>query len=211
MSTPNPHIRRTRTNSRPRTQMQWRKLLGPVPHSESSAELPRRTMTSHQARYVSRIPNVWYNRFRTFERAKEVRLVPRKKRSVPKTGAVWRLSAEEATLAAKPRYNGFACGHGAHGDAKYNRAKSKRTWEHRIEQEGASRGLLPFSADNAKTTPAWQAPLPRNGATEPRQARLGTSSSGSEPPCAASPYPRGNRAPNIPPTRRTERGFPLRP
>ena len=68
----------------------------------------------------------------------------RKKRCVSKTGTVWRLSAEEATLAAKPHYNGFACGHGAHGDAKYNRAKSKRAWKHRIEQEGASRGSFPF-------------------------------------------------------------------
>ncbi len=67
-----------------------------------------------------------------------------KKCAVPKTGAVWRLSAEEATLAAKPRYNGFACGHGAHGDAKYNRAKAKRTWEKHRELEGASRGSFPF-------------------------------------------------------------------
>ena len=31
----------------------------------------------------------------------------------PKSDVVWRQSAEEATLASKPRYNGFACGHGA--------------------------------------------------------------------------------------------------
>ena len=30
----------------------------------------------------------------------------------PKDAVVWRQSAGEATLAAKPRYNGFACGHG---------------------------------------------------------------------------------------------------
>ena len=41
---------------------------------------------------------------------------------------VWRVSAEEATLHKMPRYNGFACGHGLHGDAKYNRAKEKRRW-----------------------------------------------------------------------------------
>ena len=40
----------------------------------------------------------------------------------PKSDVVWRQSAEEATLAAKPRYNGFACGHGAHGSVKYSRA-----------------------------------------------------------------------------------------
>ena len=64
---------------------------------------------------------------------------------VPKTGAVWHLSAEEATLAKKPRYNGYACGHGAHGDAKYNRAKQKRAWKSAIRQEGAPRGPFPVS------------------------------------------------------------------
>ena len=60
----------------------------------------------------------------------------RKKRAVPVSGAVWRLSAEEATLAGKPRYNGFACGPGVHGDVKYNRAKAKRAWD-RKEPLGA--------------------------------------------------------------------------
>ena len=46
----------------------------------------------------------------------------------PKDAVVWRQSAEEATLAAKPRYNGFACGHGAHGPAKYSRARAKQAW-----------------------------------------------------------------------------------
>ena len=72
------------------------------------------------------------------EKPKEVRRVSKKtKRAncVPKTGAVWHLSAEEATLAKKPRYNGYACGHGAHGDAKYNRAKQKRVWKSAIRQE----------------------------------------------------------------------------
>ena len=44
----------------------------------------------------------------------------------------------------KPRFNGYACGHGAHGDAKYNRAKEKRAWRERGGQEGASRGSFPF-------------------------------------------------------------------
>lgn len=60
------------------------------------------------------------------------------------SNVVWRQSAEEATLARKPRYNGFACGHGAQGDVKYNRAKAKRSWRNQIRQEGASRGSFPF-------------------------------------------------------------------
>ncbi|RNL21648.1 hypothetical protein DMP07_02125 [Slackia faecicanis] len=65
-------------------------------------------------------------------------------RGVSKTGAVWHLSVEEATLAKKPRYNGYACGHGAHGDAKYNRAKAQRAWKHSMEREGTPRGPFPF-------------------------------------------------------------------
>ena len=56
----------------------------------------------------------------------------------PKTGPVWHQSAGEATLAKKPRYNGFVCGHGAHGSAKYCRAKEKRAWRKQLMQEGAS-------------------------------------------------------------------------
>lgn len=62
-----------------------------------------------------------------------------KRRRVPKGDVVWRQSAEEATLARKPYYNAFACGHGVHGDTKYNRAKEKRTWKRDL-QKGASRG-----------------------------------------------------------------------
>ena len=58
----------------------------------------------------------------------------------PKGNIVWRQSAEEATLASKPRYNGFACGHGAHGSVKYSRARAKQAWQRRMRQEGASRG-----------------------------------------------------------------------
>lgn len=68
----------------------------------------------------------------------------RKKRPAPKGNVVWRQSAEEATLAGKPRYNGFACGHGAHGDAKYNRAKAKRSWKAQMQNEGASRSSFLF-------------------------------------------------------------------
>ena len=69
-----------------------------------------------------------------------------KKRRVPKTGSVWHLSSEEATLSQKPLYNGFACGTGLHGDTKYNRAREKRRWDamHRANMKGAS-GPLPLS------------------------------------------------------------------
>ena len=61
-----------------------------------------------------------------------------------RSNVVWRQSAEEATLANKPHYNGFACGHGAHGSAKFNRAKAKQAWKKQIRQEGASRGSFLF-------------------------------------------------------------------
>lgn len=62
----------------------------------------------------------------------------------PKGNVAWRQSAEEATLASKPHYNGFACGHGAHGSAKYSRARAKQAWQRQMRQEGASRGSFPF-------------------------------------------------------------------
>lgn len=74
----------------------------------------------------------------------------KRKKAVPvqpkkvKDDVVWRQSAEEATLTAKPRYNGFACGHGAHGSAKYRRARAKQAWQRQMRQEGASRGSFPF-------------------------------------------------------------------
>lgn len=80
------------------------------------------------------------------ERAR--RAAARQARTAERDGVVWRRTAEEAALAAKPRYNGHACGHGAHGDAKYNRAKAKRAWRNQIGREGASRGSFPFSGGN---------------------------------------------------------------
>lgn len=68
----------------------------------------------------------------------------------PKGNVVWRQSAEEATLASKPRYNGFACGHGAHGSAKYSRARAKQAWKRQMRQEGASRGSFPFFGARAR-------------------------------------------------------------
>ena len=72
-----------------------------------------------------------------------------KRAAVPKTGPVWRRSAEQATLDQMPKFNGHACKTGAHGDAKYNRAKSKRAWQketiRQLNQEGTRpRGSLPF-------------------------------------------------------------------
>lgn len=80
----------------------------------------------------------------------------KRKRSVPVSAkaaraghasrdVVWRQSAAEATLAAKPRYNGYACGHGAHGEVKYRRAKEKQSWQRQMRQEGASRGSFLFA------------------------------------------------------------------
>ena len=66
------------------------------------------------------------------------------KPAAARANVVWHQTAEEATLAHKPRFNGYACGHGAHGDAKYNRAKEKRAWRERGGQEGASRDSFPF-------------------------------------------------------------------
>lgn len=76
------------------------------------------------------------------KRKKAVPVQPKK----AKDEVVWRQSAEEATLAVKPRYNGFACGHGAHGSAKYSRARAKQAWQRQVRQEGASRGSFPFLA-----------------------------------------------------------------
>ena len=76
-----------------------------------------------------------------------------KRKHVPKSGAVWHLSSEEATLAGKPRYNGFACGHGAHGDVKYNRTKEKRAWRTQLRQEGASRGPFPLQGTARRYPP----------------------------------------------------------
>lgn len=64
-----------------------------------------------------------------------------KKKRVPASGPVWRKSAEEATLDAMPKFNAHQCGTGAHGDAKYNRAKAKRNW---MKEEARNCGPLPL-------------------------------------------------------------------
>ena len=79
-------------------------------------------------------------------RRKEVKgMSAKKKHPVSKNGPVWHQSSIDATLAHMPHYNAHACGTGAHGDAKYNRARQKRAWQREINREGAcSRRLLPF-------------------------------------------------------------------
>lgn len=71
----------------------------------------------------------------------------KKRNRVPNGDVIWRQTAEEATLARKPYYNAYACGHGVHGDTKYNRAKEKRTWKRDL-QKGASRGSFLYRGRN---------------------------------------------------------------
>lgn len=68
--------------------------------------------------------------------------MPKKKSRVPKSGAVWHRTAEQATLDRMPKFNAHACGIGAHGDAKYNRAKQKRSWQKELDREARNRGPL---------------------------------------------------------------------
>ena len=70
-----------------------------------------------------------------------------KKKRARKSGPVWHLSAEEATLSEMPKYNGHACGSGVHGDTKYNRTKQKRAWKQQVSQEARTRGPLLLGHD----------------------------------------------------------------
>ena len=67
-------------------------------------------------------------------------MTSKRARHVSSKGTVWHMSSEQATLAKMPKYNGYACGYGAHGNAKYHRAKSKRAWKAQMQKEGASQG-----------------------------------------------------------------------
>ena len=49
------------------------------------------------------------------------------------------LDAIEATEMQMPYIDGFACGHGVHGDTSYNRSRSKREWR-RYERAAESGG-----------------------------------------------------------------------
>lgn len=46
-----------------------------------------------------------------------------------------KISAEKRWQAEKPRFNGFAIGHGVHGDVNYNRRKDKEKLRREIEEE----------------------------------------------------------------------------
>lgn len=37
-----------------------------------------------------------------------------------------KITSEQIFNAEKPRWNGYGCGHGVHGDTKYNRRKEKQ-------------------------------------------------------------------------------------
>lgn len=63
----------------------------------------------------------------------------KKRKRPPKSGPVWHVSALEATRLSDPRYNGWVCGAGVHGDVKYNRAREKRQWTREVSEKG-----LPF-------------------------------------------------------------------
>lgn len=75
-----------------------------------------------------------------------------KKKKCPKSGAVWKMTSEEVTLSKKTHYNGFACGHGVHGDVKYNRAKQKRMAQRFLGEQGASRGSFSFVLHSTEFT-----------------------------------------------------------
>lgn len=74
----------------------------------------------------------------------------KRRKRVPKSGAVWHQTPEEATMARKPYINGYACGHGVHGDVKYNRAKERRAWRKQTRREGASYGPFSFFVVHAE-------------------------------------------------------------
>lgn len=78
--------------------------------------------------------------------------MPKKKKlAVPKSGPVWQRSSEQATLDQMPKYNAHVCGTGPHGDAKYNRAKQKRSWQREMARESArNRGRFPFLTREAE-------------------------------------------------------------
>ncbi|HAM16015.1 MAG TPA: hypothetical protein DCP91_09210 [Eggerthellaceae bacterium] len=50
----------------------------------------------------------------------------KKKHKAPKSNRFVVMSSYEATMAQKPRYDGFAVGHGAHGKRGYDRNAQKR-------------------------------------------------------------------------------------
>lgn len=45
------------------------------------------------------------------------------------------ITSQQLFDAAKTKWNGFGCGHGVHGDTKYNRRKFKREATRRMEMD----------------------------------------------------------------------------
>lgn len=50
-----------------------------------------------------------------------------------KSGPVFKLSSEEATLRKMPKYNAHQGGYGAHGDKKYSRTKATRDFKKELD------------------------------------------------------------------------------
>ena len=55
------------------------------------------------------------------------------KSSTHKAPAKITITSKMAFDRDKPRYNGFGCGYGAHGDTKYNRNKEKREFRKNLD------------------------------------------------------------------------------
>lgn len=62
----------------------------------------------------------------------------KRKKKFNKNQKIVVMTADEATLAQNPRYNGYAVGHGAHGDKKYNRNKQKAAFKKAIRNDWSS-------------------------------------------------------------------------
>ena len=108
---------------------------------------------------------------------KEVKGMPKKKR-IPKSGPVWRRSAEEATLDKMPKYNAHACGTGPHGYAKYNRAKEKQAWKRELDRQGVrNRGPLLFRQSHRPMRPS-SSPSPVTPSLRMRKLSVVAMSSG---------------------------------
>lgn len=62
--------------------------------------------------------------------------MPKKKRVKPRMDGdrIIVMTALEATRAKRPKYNGFICRGGVHGDTKYNRRKFKAETRHIIAE-----------------------------------------------------------------------------
>lgn len=71
-------------------------------------------------------------------------MTSKRARHVSSKGAVWHMSSEQATLAKMPKYNGYACGYGAHGNAKYPSCKIETCLESADAKRRSLSGLLPF-------------------------------------------------------------------